>query len=139
VRTQVASSWLAPRPPAMWGRATLAMEVSSTSMKVASVTVMAITQGFRLGFQTAGGAERGSGRGSAAAALMADIALEAEGLRGDAKSVVGDLGTGWSCKGGPGFLMRQRLRFIWSQTTDTANWTEGKRPEALRNNQAHWR
>ena len=35
----------------MWGRATLAMEVSSTSMKAASATVMAISQGLTLGFQ----------------------------------------------------------------------------------------
>ena len=35
----------APREPAMWGRATLAMEVSRTSMKVARVTVMAMAQG----------------------------------------------------------------------------------------------
>ncbi len=45
VSTQVASSALADRFPAMCGNATLAMEVSSTSMNVASVTVIAITQG----------------------------------------------------------------------------------------------
>src|SRR5215471_2485346 len=45
VRTQVDSSAPADRLPEMCGRATLAMEVSSTSMNVASVTVMAITQG----------------------------------------------------------------------------------------------
>src|SRR5260370_3728393 len=49
VRTQVASSWLAPRPPAMCGRATLAIEVSSTSMKVARVTVIATIQGLTRG------------------------------------------------------------------------------------------
>ena len=54
----------------MCGSATLAIEVSSTSMNVASVTVRAITQGFRLGFQAACGAGRGSGRASADAALM---------------------------------------------------------------------
>src|SRR6266481_1342146 len=57
VRTQVASSCVAPRPPAMCGRATLAMEESSTSMKVASVTVMATIHGLMLGrhgFSTAG-------------------------------------------------------------------------------------
>ena len=37
--------------PAMWGRATLAMEVSSTSMNVASVTVMATSHGLWCGFQ----------------------------------------------------------------------------------------
>jgi hypothetical protein len=35
----------------MCGKDTLAMEVSSTSMNVASVTVMAISQGLNLGFQ----------------------------------------------------------------------------------------
>jgi hypothetical protein len=35
----------------MCGRATLAMEVSSTSMKVASVTVSAMAQGLWFGFQ----------------------------------------------------------------------------------------
>src|SRR5712671_5034116 len=45
VRTHVLSSCPAERLPAMWGKATLAMEVSSTSMKVASVTAKAIIQG----------------------------------------------------------------------------------------------
>ena len=35
----------------MWGRATLAMEVSSTSMKAARATVMAMSQGLTRGFQ----------------------------------------------------------------------------------------
>ena len=47
--TQVASSRLAEREPPMWGMATLAMEVSSASMKVARVTVMAMTQGLARG------------------------------------------------------------------------------------------
>ena len=34
----------------MWGRATFAMEVSSTSIKAASATVAAISQGFVFGF-----------------------------------------------------------------------------------------
>src|ERR1700722_7355650 len=51
VSTQVASSCVAPRPPAMGGRATLAMEESSTSIKVARVTVMATIQGLMLGRQ----------------------------------------------------------------------------------------
>src|ERR1700676_3363541 len=38
----------------MCGRATLAMEVSRTSMKVARVTVRATAQGLWWGFQTAG-------------------------------------------------------------------------------------
>ena len=45
VRTQVPSSWLTERLPAMCGSETLAMLVSSTSMKVAMVTTSAITQG----------------------------------------------------------------------------------------------
>src|SRR5256885_298253 len=45
VSTQVDSSEPADKFPEMWGSATLAMEVSSTSMKVAKVTVTAITQG----------------------------------------------------------------------------------------------
>src|SRR5262245_54131328 len=45
VRTQVDSSAPADKFPEMCGSATLAMEVSSTSMNVASVTVTAITQG----------------------------------------------------------------------------------------------
>src|SRR5271155_5727963 len=45
VSTQVDSSAPAERLPEIWGSATLAMEVSSTSINVASVTVTAITQG----------------------------------------------------------------------------------------------
>src|SRR5271167_939904 len=51
VRTHVLSSCPAERLPAMCGRATLAMEVSSTSMNVASVTVMAMIQGLIAGRQ----------------------------------------------------------------------------------------
>jgi hypothetical protein len=47
----VASSVLAESEPPMWGMATLAMDVSSASMKVASVTVMAMAQGFARGRQ----------------------------------------------------------------------------------------
>ena len=43
----------------MWGRATLAMEVSSTSMKAARATVMAMSQGLTRGFQAQ--AERPAG------------------------------------------------------------------------------
>jgi hypothetical protein len=45
VRTHVDSSALAAKLPEMCGSATLAMEVSRTSINVASVTVTAITQG----------------------------------------------------------------------------------------------
>jgi hypothetical protein len=44
---------LAPSEPAMWGSATLAIEVSSTSIKAARATVIAISQGFTRGFQAA--------------------------------------------------------------------------------------
>ena len=47
--TQVLSSELAPSVPAICGNATLAIEESSTSMKVARVTVMATTQGLMSG------------------------------------------------------------------------------------------
>src|SRR6202045_559534 len=45
VSTQVDSSEPADKPPAMCGSATLAIDVSNTSINVASVTVTAITQG----------------------------------------------------------------------------------------------
>jgi hypothetical protein len=45
VSTQVDSSAPADKLPEICGSATLAMEVSSTSMNVANVTVIAITQG----------------------------------------------------------------------------------------------
>src|ERR1035441_6674619 len=49
VSTQVASSGVADRLPAMCGSATLATLVSSTSMKVASITVMAMIHGLMSG------------------------------------------------------------------------------------------
>src|SRR5579864_297023 len=45
VSTQVLSSLLADRLPAMCGSETLAIEVSSTSMKVASTTIIEISHG----------------------------------------------------------------------------------------------
>src|SRR5580698_2854096 len=45
VSTQVLSSWLTERFPAMCGSDTLAMLVSSTSMKVAIVTTRAMAHG----------------------------------------------------------------------------------------------
>src|SRR5712672_911430 len=51
VNTQVLSSLLAPRLPAMWGRATFAMLVSRTSMNAASETATAMIQGLPLGCQ----------------------------------------------------------------------------------------
>src|SRR6202043_3270989 len=52
VSTHVLWSLLAPRLPAMYGRATLAMLVSRTSMNAASATTTAISQGLYLGRQT---------------------------------------------------------------------------------------
>src|SRR6185312_3589855 len=52
VSTHVLSSVVAERLPAMCGRATLAMLVSSTSMNVAMVTVSAIAQGLWRGRQS---------------------------------------------------------------------------------------
>src|SRR5580692_2800224 len=52
VNTQVLWSLLAPRFPAIYGRATLAILVSRTSMKAASATTTAISQGLILGRQT---------------------------------------------------------------------------------------
>ena len=53
VRTHVLSSVETERVPAMCGKATLAIEVSSTSMKVAIVTVSAISQGLNRGVYAA--------------------------------------------------------------------------------------
>src|ERR1700722_3604884 len=53
VSTHVLSSLLAPRFPAICGSATFAMLVSSTSIKAASDTTNAISQGFTLGFHAA--------------------------------------------------------------------------------------
>src|SRR5271165_798763 len=50
VNTQVLSSLLAPKSPAMWGSATLAMLVSRTSMNAARDTTTAISQGFTSSF-----------------------------------------------------------------------------------------
>ena len=52
VNTHVLWSLLAPRFPAMYGRATLAMLVSRTSMNAAIATTTAISQGLYLGRQT---------------------------------------------------------------------------------------
>jgi hypothetical protein len=53
VRTQVLSSTLAERLPAIWGSDTLATLVSKTSMNVASMTVAAMSQGFISGIEPA--------------------------------------------------------------------------------------
>src|ERR1700685_1548744 len=49
VSTHVLCSLVAPRLPAIYGRATLAILVSSTSMKAARATTTAISQGLYLG------------------------------------------------------------------------------------------
>src|SRR5215467_10573889 len=49
VTVQVASSIVADRLPAMWGSDTLTTLVSSTSMKVASMTLIAMTHGLTWG------------------------------------------------------------------------------------------
>src|ERR1022692_2906522 len=53
VNTHVLSSVPAERLPAIWGNATLAMLVSSTSMNVASVTVRAMIHGLTAGRHSA--------------------------------------------------------------------------------------
>src|SRR5215469_10715611 len=49
VNTQVLWSLLAPKPPAMYERATLAMHVSRNYIKAASATTTATSQGLYLG------------------------------------------------------------------------------------------
>ena len=62
----------------MYGSATLAMEVSSTSMKAAIATVAAITHGFVFGFQAVMGTV-------AAAAAMSSSVLLLDGARSGAR------------------------------------------------------
>src|SRR6516164_1283445 len=78
VSTQVLSSLLAPRLPAMYGRATLAMLVSSTSMKAAMATTTAINQGLTSGRQTAAEGTGDSSAGGFCSAMLGIpvIALE---------------------------------------------------------------
>src|SRR6201996_7103698 len=59
VITHVASSCVEPSPPAMCGSDTFAMELSSTSMNVASVTVIATIHGFTRGRHATAGAATG--------------------------------------------------------------------------------
>ncbi len=68
VSTQVLSSLLEPRPPAMYGRATLAMLVSSTSMNAAIATTTPMSQGLNFG-------RHGAGAGSAPALSDIDFRL----------------------------------------------------------------
>jgi hypothetical protein len=55
-------------------------------MKVASVTVSAITHGFRRGFQAAAETECGFGRDSAVVALMSEQSLDRSGTQFDAEN-----------------------------------------------------
>src|SRR5579872_3097376 len=76
VNTQVLSSLLAPRLPAMCGRATLAMLVSSTSMNAAIATTMAISQGLNFGVQGTGcGETLVAGLSAICPALSVDVHL----------------------------------------------------------------
>src|SRR5580692_3755256 len=66
VNTHVASSCVAPSPPAICGSATLAIDESSTSINVASVTVIATIHGLirgRHGCSTVVCFAEASGRG----------------------------------------------------------------------------
>src|SRR5206468_553165 len=74
VSTQVLSCCVADRSPAMCGSDTLATLVSSTSMKVASVTVSAMTHGLNSG---------GAGR----AAVFMDGASRKGEQRGDRRQI----------------------------------------------------
>ena len=76
VSTHVLSSRLAPRPPAMYGSATFAIEVSSTSIKAAIATVAAITHGFVFGFHAV------MGTAAAAAAMSFALLLQDRGRSG---------------------------------------------------------
>src|SRR5208282_839844 len=76
VSTQVLSSLREPRPPAMYGRATLAMLVSSTSMNAAIATTTPMSQGLNFGRHGSGGTSR-SGAGSTS--VLADIDLRLHG------------------------------------------------------------
>src|SRR5690242_21152439 len=56
---------VADKFPAMWGSATEAMEVSSTSMKVGTITASAMSHGFALGRHCWSGINRECGLGTA--------------------------------------------------------------------------
>src|ERR1700748_358763 len=60
VRTQVTSSMVAERFPAIWGSDTFTTVVSNTSMKVQNITEMAMIQGLTcLGSDITGGMQGG--------------------------------------------------------------------------------
>ena len=70
VSTHVASSVVAESDPAIYGSATAAIDVSSTSMNVASITAAAISQGFTPASTTADS----SGGAVAASAMLSKLA-----------------------------------------------------------------
>src|SRR5580692_5309412 len=78
VSTHVLSSLLAPKLPARWGRATLAMLVSRTSMNAAMATTTAISQGLNFGRQMSWSAVRD------AAVLIGGIRRAQRACRGGA-------------------------------------------------------
>src|SRR5579862_1772948 len=78
VSTQVLSSLLAPRPPAMYGKATLAMLVSSTSMNAAIATTTPMSQGLNFGRHGSRTAEAGAESTPA----LSDINLRLHGHAG---------------------------------------------------------
>src|SRR5712675_2276793 len=89
----VLSSLLAPRLPAMWGRATFAMLVSSTSMNAASETATAMIQGLLLGCQI-------SSPELAAVAALIGASHRLQRNRAEHRVAVVDFG-GWAFKREP--------------------------------------
>src|SRR5579863_4282558 len=79
VSTQVLSSLLEPRPPAMYGKATLAMLVSSTSMNAAIATTTPMSQGLNFGRHGSEGTPRS---GTERTSVLLDIDL---GLHGHSR------------------------------------------------------
>src|SRR6185312_7688624 len=81
VRIQVTSSYERPSPPAIYGSETLAMDVSSSSINVAMVTVSATIQGLMTGRDGAetrrnsGGAGGDAGSSTTAAAAMGILSV----------------------------------------------------------------
>src|SRR5580692_7626068 len=85
----------------MWGRATLAMEVSSTSMKAASATVMAMSQGLTRGFHCAWSERLGlftvAGGEFAPAGLSAPGVADPDGGVGSVESIADNCGLLMAC------------------------------------------
>ena len=89
----MASSTVAERLPAMCGRETLTTVVSSTSMKVASITAMAMIQGLMwTGF--AGAAETG-GVAGCDSGIGAGVLVSSEGIEIGRTNCQGEVYTKW--------------------------------------------